>query len=194
MTRQNNFSVTSGLTDHSRRVLIKTLVLAIPGIVISPHYVHALENLEKIDKKISEIDKSTFFHFIRTIIPGTDHYCSSIVNELSNEFYGFKKYIPTLAKNLNDSSQQKFLRSFFELNDEEKMIVVEEGTKEGIFKKQIYYAAIYVIQVIVFTGLCEKNQSCSIIDFPGNKRGPFITYSHYDQLNVKSSGINGNPI
>jgi len=194
MKRRNKISVNGGITNQSRRAIIKQMMLAIPGIILSPHYVQAFENPDNIDKKITENDIATLHHFIQTIIPGADAYCPAIVNEMSDEFYGFQKYITTLTRNLNDSSQQKFLKSFFELDDREKMIVVDEGTKEGIFKKQIYNAAIYIIQVIVFIGLCESDQSCSIIDFPGNRRGPFITYQHHDQLHVKSLGLNGNPI
>ena len=169
-------------------------MLAIPGIALSPYFAHALDTSDHIDKGITDLELTTLYHFIETIIPGTETYCPLIVGELCHEFYGFQKYIKSLTKNLNESAIQKFQRSFIGLNEPEKMMIVDEGTKEGIFKKQIFYAAIYVIQVIVFTGLSDKNQSCPIIDFPGNKRGPFVTYNHYGRLNVKTSGINGNPI
>lgn len=181
------------LPDLSRRILMKRIAYFISGISLFPELLYASELQEQNNTTTSNEDLSTFQNFIEIIIPGVSRYTNFLAEEICAEFYGFSKYFNYLIKNLNEQAKLKFSLSFTQLSDDNKKIIISEGTQNGLLRKQVYNGAIYLLQLIVFSGLCEPDQSCGIIDFPGASRGEFQTYAADNIKNITSITSNGNP-
>lgn len=180
------------LFDKSRRRLLKRVVFLMSGISIFPEFIYS-ENSSKNISTPNDIDVETFRSFIDIVIPGTEKYSKFLVEEFIDEFYGFSKYFELLVNVLNKKSNEKYNTVFSQLTLEMKKEIVRIGTESGIFKKQIFHGAIYLLQLVVFSGLCEEDQSCDIIDFPGVIQRDFQTYPEAKMNQLNSITLNGNP-
>lgn len=181
------------LPDLSRRILMKRIAYFISGLSLFPEVLYGSDMQEQNHSITSNEDLSTFQNFIEIVIPGASRYTDFLAEEICAEFYGFSKYFGYLIKNLNEQAKLKFSVSFTHLSDDNKKLIVREGTQSGLLRKQVYNGAIYLLQLIVFSGLCESDQSCGIIDFPGASRGEFQTYAADNLTNINSITSNGNP-
>ena len=179
--------------SFSRRGFLKNSLWFIPALSIFPDIVPSLGNSAASDNQTGEHRKMIFETFLKVVIPGAYGYCEFLTKAIADEFYGFSKYINYLVKDLDKSSFNGYNKSFLKLNDKDKKQIVHQGTQNGLLKKQVYNGAIYLLQLIVFAGLCEDDQSCKIIDYPGKSRCQFETYPDFQLISVKSITSNGNP-
>lgn len=173
--------------------MLKNLALILPGISITSDLLALNFYSSESKARPTKNELQTMKEFIQVVIPDSEAYSDILIHELNDDFYGFSKYLKYLIKKLDESAKLKFSNAFTELAIEEKKQIVEEGTKTGLIKKQVYNGAIYLLQLIVFAGLCDPDQSCQIIDFPGTKRDEFSTYTNFHLYNVLSTTTNGNP-
>lgn len=179
--------------DISRRILLKRVAFFVSGITLFPELLDANAKPEK-EYNLSNEDLTTFQGFIEVVVPGSEKHFKYLAEEIADEFYGFNKYFRFLIKTLNSLSLEKFSLAFTHLPEVHKKQIVQFGTQTGILKKQVFNGAIYLLQLIVFSGLCSSDQSCDIIDFPGVSRGKFQTYSDVNLINANSITSNGNPL
>ncbi len=194
MTYINQSSQQNESGSFSRRGFIKNSLWFIPALSVFPDIVPLFGKSAAIGDQTVEHKKMIFETFLKVVIPGAYGYCEFLAKAFADEFYGFSKYINYLIKDLDKSSFIGFNKSFLQLSDKDKKQIVHEGTQKGLLKKQVYNGAIYLLQLIVFAGLCEEDQSCKIIDYPGRSRGQFETYPDFQLIGVKSITSNGNPL
>ena len=180
-------------SDISRRLLLKRIACFVSGVSIFPQFVCASNHQTDEELALDHEEMETFEAFIETVIPSSSKYVQFLAQEIHNSFYGFSKYFKFLIRNLNEQSTSIFSKGFVQLAVHEKIQIISDGTKSGLLRKQVYNGAIYLLQLIVFSGICENDQSCEIIDFPGASDRQFHTYSDVGFSNPHSISLDGNP-
>lgn len=177
----------------SRRILLKRIACFVSGIVVFPQLVNASSEPGNDKSTLTRLELETFESFLEVVIPSSKKYSKFLALEIRDVFYGFSKYFKFLIKCLDEQAETKFLLKFSQISDHEKAQIIHDGTQTGLLKKQVFNGAIYLLQLIVFSGLCERNQSCDIIDFPGASGAEFLTYGESGLNNLHAITFDGNP-
>lgn len=116
---------------------------------------------------LSNTDK-TLMAFVDTVIPGCDANDLNLIAGFYDTTLPMAKYLRVFTYRIwRNTKQLGFKKKFRQLNQEEKMLVIEYAYNKGGIDRELFHAGIYLSQVSVYCGVFNSTTSSSYIDFTG---------------------------
>lgn len=117
-------------------------------------------------KPVEKAYDRTLKAFSEAIIPGIQTEDPGLTDIYYDPAYPFAPYIKMFTAALDKASVKKFnSEDFSELSMERREAIVEEMLSKGGIIKQFSIAALFLIQLSVYTGLYNSAGICELIDF-----------------------------
>lgn len=131
--------------------------------------------------------------FMETIIPGISSDSPNLTHIFSDPYFPFAPYKEILAEDLDRTSFKEYkVERFYNLDLEKREQLVCSKLKKSRITQQIYFGALWLTQLAVYTGINNPDGACEIIDF---KCMDSKTDSYANPISYlgKPATINGNP-
>ncbi len=142
-----------------------------------------------------DIIRQSLLAFATTVIPAGNLHDPHLIKAFSDPYFPFLKirgyFIYALDK-MTDRHYQK--TSFYQLHENERTTVIKRGLESKGKKRQLFNAAVSLVQISHYAGIYNAESGCELIDFHGSRfgyNGPGMFYKNtinYMALEQTSSG------
>jgi hypothetical protein len=146
------------------------------------------------DKNTEDNDHDrTIRAFMETIVPGISVDSPNLSDIFDDPYYPFSPYKEIFAEDLDRSSFRDYkVQHFYNLGLNKRALLLERKFSKRGITKQIYFGALWLSQLSVYTGINNPDGACDIIDFEC-KDSKTASYSAPLSYLGKPATLNGNP-
>lgn len=133
--------------------------------------------------------------FISTVIPGAENPVA-IVRLFADPALRIAPYRAVLVADLTRRARALHARDFEHLTEAQRTQVVRDGLEGGAVAGKLYTGAVFLAQVVFFSGLWHPRGECPLIGFEGAYRyqGPeALTYPDPENFLAAAITADGNP-
>ena len=179
----------------SRRKALSGMFWLMAGVSMSCNSIKLVFDIKKetvFDDPTNE--DCTLRAFVGTVIPGVDITKPHITEVFRDDFYQFRKYKSVFANDLNERSSKLFNEKFEQLSAKDRTKVVADGLDSNRVVSKLYGGAIYLIQIVVYSGVANQDNGCPLIDFKGTYDFEATTYPDNIKFFSESITQTGNPV
>jgi hypothetical protein len=126
---------------------------------------------DEYDSNVALIDK-TLKAFAGTIIKGAPENDPNLIRAFSDPYYPFLKYRGFFIHCLTKMGQKEYGNiKFYELDEEQRRNVIAKVIHSKGRKRQLFKAAIALVQISHYAGIYDDKNGCKLIDFRGQNYG-----------------------
>lgn len=187
------------MKTRNRRLFIKEMSLAFAMISTGCSSIAkiVMQYPEEFDSNLGIIEES-LKAFSTTIIPGADINDPDLIRAFSDPYYPFLQIRGYFVYTLSRLSNKYFSKQkFFDLKENQRIQLVTKVLKSGGRKRQLFKAAIALVQISYYAGIYDARKGCLLIDYHGMNYGyrpEEMFYDDYYNHLAREETTNGNYI
>ena len=182
----------------TRREAVKSLALLSAGLSLActPLRIVLGDYPQEFNDDAKRVDR-LLRAFMETVVPGAPIDHGRLTAAFYDPYYRLSKYRKYLMADLCRRAERRCGTEAFEYMPAEwRTIVVRDGLSAGGVTTRLYAGAVFLAQIVVYSGLCNADSACPLIDFPGQYRDRGLaatTYPTPQRFLARSTTANGNP-
>lgn len=192
---------TTNATQISRRKALKGFGFLMVGMTLGCQPARiGLGIYPKEYKESRQMVDRTLGAFMETIVPGISKSSlpgiprnPQLTNVFHDKYYRLDKYSGFLASDLSRRARRMYGNQYFDqLSYDQRTAVIQDALDSGGVNTKLYTGAIYLTQVAVYSGVCNGDKGCDLIDFSGKYQYQNTSYPIPEKYLARSITKSGN--